>query len=184
MLVVRDGRDTLSRSINHYNLGMHPFLEWLMVRAALVLGIAGLIVLSLFLVGVFDGHKCATTLCCEDCSIISVSRVIDGDTFVSPGGRVRLYGVDTPEVGEPCSADATARLSQLAGAAVRMESGPRLRDRYDRLLHYVYTMEGESIDERLIRDGLGWAWRRDGQHRDILVALEEEARSVGRGCLW
>ncbi len=51
-------------------------------------------------------------------------------------------------------------------------------------MFYVYTSEGESIDEILIREGLALAWTRDGQHRDVLVAAEEEARRKGRGCLW
>lgn len=36
------------------------------------------------------GDGCETTLCCLDCEIISVNRIIDGDTFVSGGDRVRL----------------------------------------------------------------------------------------------
>jgi len=64
---------------------------------------------------------CETTLCCPDCEVISVTRVIDGDTFVSGGDRVRLFGMDTPEVGEPCYSEATARLRELAKDAVRVE---------------------------------------------------------------
>ncbi len=35
---------------------------------------------------------------------------------------------------------------------------------------YVYTEAGESVAEKLIREGLGKAWERDGQHRDLLMA--------------
>ncbi len=45
----------------------------------------------------------------------------------------------------------------LAGGEVRVELGPRSRDRYGRLLYYVYTQDGESIDEKLLREGLGEA---------------------------
>ena len=65
-----------------------------------------------------------------------------------------------------------------------MEFGPRQGDQYGRILYYVYKMEGESIDEMLVRDGVAWAWTRDGQYRDILVAAEEVARRDGFGCLW
>ena len=51
-------------------------------------------------------------------------------------------------------------------------------------LYYVYTDQGESIDEMLVREGLAEAWTRDGQHRDVLVAAEKGARRDGRGCLW
>ena len=127
---------------------------------------------------------CRTSLCCPDCQRMSVSRVIDGDTFVGPGGHVRLFGVDAPEQGERCSAEATHRLEELAGKSVRVERGPRLTDSHGRLLYYVYTAAGGSIDEMLVREGLARAWRRDGQHRDVLVDLEGKAQRDGRGCLW
>ena len=67
---------------------------------------------------------------------------------------------------------------------MRVESGPRSTDRYGRLLYYVYDIDGDSIDARLILEGLARAWTEDGQHRDLLVSLEEKARGAGRGCLW
>ncbi|MCI0779672.1 MAG: thermonuclease family protein [Chloroflexi bacterium] len=95
-----------------------------------------------------------TELRCPACPPLEVSRVIDGDTFDSPAGRVRLFGVDTPERGQRCFQAATARLRQLAGTTVRVETGPRETDRYGRLLYYVYTADGASIDVELVRDGL------------------------------
>ena len=67
---------------------------------------------------------------------------------------------------------------------MRIEYGPRQTDRYGRLLAYVYTEDAESIAEKLIHEGLGEAWTRDGQHRDLLVELEREAQAKGSGCLW
>ena len=46
---------------------------------------------------------CKTTLCCPDCEVISVTRVIDGDTFVSGAERVRLFGMDTPGSANPAT---------------------------------------------------------------------------------
>ena len=57
-----------------------------------------------------------------------------------------------------------------------MENGPRLVDRYGRLLRYVYMESGQSIDEALIEEGLATAWARDGQHRDLLVGLGQARR--------
>ena len=127
---------------------------------------------------------CGTDLCCEGCSSIPVSRVIDGDTFVSRGARVRTYGYDAPEVGERCAIEATRRLRELAGDTVRTEPGPRARDPYGRTLAYVYTASGASIDEHMVREGLARAWTQDGPHLVMLVLLEQEARSNGTGCLW
>ncbi len=123
-------------------------------------------------IGTTDG-SCGTTLCCSNCPAIPVLRVIDGDTFATTGNQsVRLFGVDTPERSERCYEEATARLRELAGDEVRVELGPRSRDRYGRLLYYVYTQDGDSIDEILVSEGLAKAWTRDGQHRDLLVGSE------------
>ena len=59
-----------------------------------------------------------------------------------------------------------------------------LSDRFGRILAYVYTADGISIDAALIREGLATAWTRDGQHRDYLVGLEREARRQGARRLW
>jgi endonuclease YncB( thermonuclease family) len=99
-----------------------------------------------------------TQLKCPDCDAIEVTRIIDGDTFDSSIGRVRLFGMDTPERGEHCFGEATERLAELAGDLVRIEPGPRLRDPYDRHLFYIYTDSGHSIDEILVMEGLAVAW--------------------------
>lgn len=125
-----------------------------------------------------------TELRCLECPTLEVSQVIDGDTFVSPAGRVRLFGVDTPERGQRCFQEATERLRQLTGRTARVEAGPRDTDRYGRRLYYVYTEDGTSIDAGLVREGLARAWTRDGQHRDSLIQLEREARDSSTGCLW
>ena len=124
-----------------------------------------------------------TTLQCVNCPSLSVLRVIDGDTFDTPAGRVRMFGIDAPERGRPCSKLATGWLRGLADNTVRVEPGPRAQDRGGRLLYYVYTQKGNSIDEILIREGLAAAWTRDGQHRDLLVGLARETREAGTGCL-
>ncbi len=117
-----------------------------------------------------------------------VLDVIDGDTIdVWVGGReerVRYYGVNTPERGDRCYDEAAARNEELAGERVLLLPDARDRDRYDRLLRYVFTESGESIDARLIAEGFALAWREDGAYRDALVALEGEARVQEVGCLW
>ncbi len=133
-----------------------------------------------------DAPECQAALCCFHCNLYPVQRVIDGDTFVSGRNRdglesrVRLYGVDTPEWGEPCFEEGTERLRELAGDRVRIEFGPRSEDRYSRALFYVYTEAGESVAEKLIQEGLGKAWERDGQHRELLMAVEDGAERNGK----
>ena len=117
-----------------------------------------------------------------------VVRVIDGDTLVVQiDGReesVRIFGVDAAERGDRCYIDAASTLEELAAGAVLLRPDERDRDRYDRLLRYVYTPAGLSVDAVLIAAGLAEAWRADGALRDDLVALEEDARAARRGCLW
>jgi len=117
-----------------------------------------------------------------------VVQVIDGDTLdvliAGTKHRVRLFGVNTPERGEHCYEAAAERTRHLSGDMVRVESGPRSEDRYGRLLLYLYTRSGESIDATLIQEGLATAWTRDGQYRDLLVNLEQETRRQEIGCLW
>jgi micrococcal nuclease len=137
---------------------------------------------------------CATPpdgLICADPAPLTyavVLDVIDGDTFdaLVDGSeeRVRLFGVDTPERGDPCYREATDALARLIGGDVRLRADARNRDSNGRLLRYVYTPEGRSIDAALISDGMAVAWTRDGALRDGMVALEQSARDAHRGCLW
>ena len=121
---------------------------------------------------------------CADCELAEVRRVVDGDTLVTSAGRVRLYGVDAPEVGERCADGATERLQRMAGEEVRLEDGPRVEDTFARRLAYVYREDGRSIDAALVWGGFALAWTADGQHREELAELEQDARAAGRGCLW
>jgi micrococcal nuclease len=73
-----------------------------------------------------------------------VTRVVDGDTVHIQIGvrdeRVRLIGIDTPEIGECDAAKATALARRFAeGRAVTLDGDPTqaTRDRYGRLLAYV-----------------------------------------------
>lgn len=133
----------------------------------------------------------AETVFCADPSAMQaapVVRVVDGDTIrVTVEGveePVRFYGIDTPERGQRCFAEATDRTEELVETDVRLVSDARERDQNDRLLRYVYTPEGLSIDATLIGEGLAYAWTADGALRGPLVELEQRARRNEVGCLW
>lgn len=118
-----------------------------------------------------------------------VLRVIDGDTIVIEGGEhVRYLGVDAPETqGTPeCyGREATERNRQLVeGKRVRLESDRRDRDRYGRLLRWVWV-DGTLVNEQLIREGYATVYRDEptAKYMDRLLAAEAEARSRGAG-LW
>jgi endonuclease YncB( thermonuclease family) len=117
-----------------------------------------------------------------------VVEVIDGDTIdVLIDGetqRVRYYGIDAPEQGEKCYQEATERNRQLVGTVVRLEADARDKDEHGRLLRYVFTNDGVSIDATLISEGLAKAWREDGRYVNRLTTYEIHAQQQGIGCLW
>ena len=156
---------------------------WLALK---VLAVAGVVLIGLWVFGYFEPSTDAPPDApqCRDCPTATVLRIIDGDTLDTNIGRVRLFGIDAPEVGQRCSRDATEELRRLAGDEVRLEDGPRLFDRFDRRLAYLYQMDGDSIDAALIAGGYARAWTRDGQHVQQLIALERGARMANEGCLW
>src|SRR5262245_44273760 len=91
-----------------------------------------------------------------------VVEAVDGDTFSIDMGsgsieKVRLIGVDTPETHKPNTPvqcfgpEASAyTASQVAGKSVRLEADPTNsnRDRYGRLLRYVYLEDGTLLDQK------------------------------------
>jgi endonuclease YncB( thermonuclease family) len=88
-----------------------------------------------------------------------VTRHTDGDTFWLSGiGKVRLIGVDTPEVygGVECfGRQASAFLERVLplGSRVTYRLGVEPRDRYGRALAYVYTEDGRLLNLMLVRRG-------------------------------
>jgi micrococcal nuclease len=78
-----------------------------------------------------------------------VTRVIDGDTIVIDSGeRVRLIGVDTPELGEPMADEATMFVEGLvSGQRVWLEPEGRDRDRFERLRRYVWISVPDDLDD-------------------------------------
>lgn len=127
-----------------------------------------------------------------------VERVVDGDTVaIAMGGgteTLRLIGMDTPETRDPrkpvqCfGREASARAERLlAGTRVRIAGDPTqdTRDRYGRLLAYVYTEGGELYNERMIREGYAHEYTYQAPYRfqARFRLAEREARELGRG-LW
>ncbi len=143
------------------------------------------VVVLLVLVGVVLGARSAVGGPAED---VRVVRVIDGDTVVVSGGeRVRLIGVDTPERGDCFSRAATAQAGRLAGGrAVRLRFDAERRDRYGRLLAYVYRAgDGAFVNERLVREGFAvpLTIAPNVRHADRFVDAARDARAAERG-LW
>lgn len=113
-----------------------------------------------------------------------VESVVDGDTIrVSIDGdshRVRILGIDAPEVEPPeaCSAEATTHLEQLVDGKpvtlVRSAEAPA-RDRYDRILAYVEADSGDA-GLSLLEAGLVAPYR--AQEHERQRAYEAAAKSA------
>ena len=126
-----------------------------------------------------------------------VVKVVDGDTIhVIVGGRrekVRYIGVDTPETKHPtkglqCYGTAAAAFNErlVGGERVRLERDVEERDRYGRLLAYVYRQrDGLFVNAELARRGYAQPLTipPDVRHAERFVALAREARTGGHG-LW
>ena len=89
-----------------------------------------------------------------------VSRIIDGDTItLDTGEKIRLIGIDTPEVDQPCSDAATAFASALTlNRTVDLEFDIDRHDRYGRLLAYVY-IDDIFVNGSLIKAGYARPFR-------------------------
>lgn len=125
--------------------------------------------------------------CMVDCLEFGiVERVIDGDTIeLGNNERARLIGIDTPERGEECYEEAKQRLQRLVeGKTVEMEKDLEDRDRYGRLLRYIY-FENESINLKMVEEGYAYAFPYEPNTKYAEKFAEaESAASIGRGCLW
>lgn len=131
---------------------------------------------------------------------VMVVDVVDGDTLrvATPAGRdlgrVRLLGIDAPEVEHPphpaeCyGATATRTLAALVpeGTNVTLVEDPTQdsRDVYGRLLRYV-DHDGRDVSRQLLEDGAVRLYdaRPEVLRADDYTAAAEEAREAGRG-LW
>lgn len=126
-----------------------------------------------------------------------IAKFDDGDTIqvVMDGHNetVRFIGVDTPETHDPrkpvqCyGKEASNFTEQLIGQnKVRLEADPlnSNRDRYDRLLRYVYLPDGTLLNQKLVESGYGFVtYGFPFEKKSLFAELEKQAASEGRG-LW
>lgn len=121
-----------------------------------------------------------------------VTSITDGDTLrVTGGERVRLIGIDTPEVsrGVECfGREATAAITRLVppGTPVRLVDDVEATDRYGRTLSYVYRRaDGRFVNLAMAEDGFASVLTvpPNVAHAEDFRDAVAEARTAGRG-LW
>lgn len=137
---------------------------------------------------------------------IYVKRVVDGDTIqLENGERVRLIGIDTPEMhesdklyrdSERTKEDKSTiqKLGKLAyeftknlveGKRVSLEFDAERYDRYKRLLAYVYLKDGTFVNAEIVKQGYASLMTipPNVKYADLFLKLYREAREKRRG-LW
>jgi endonuclease YncB( thermonuclease family) len=123
--------------------------------------------------------------------VATVTNVVDGDTIDvrlldvnQTSQRVRYIGINTPEVDQPCSGEATAANAALVeGKPITMLKDVSETDQYGRLLRYVYV--GTTfVNAALVADG--WAeaaeYPPDTAFAEWFSLLEAQASDGGLGC--
>lgn len=170
---VRDGLNTVRASS-----------PW---RGALLLGAA------LFTVN----PAAATTGDCPSARIDAYARsayIFDGDTLrLADGRRVRLVGIDTPEIAheqraaQPLADAARAMLARLAppGSRLGLRYAAERHDRYGRTLAHLFIDDGANIQTQLLNAGLATSLAMPPNlwSVDCYAAAEHRARRARRG-LW
>lgn len=129
-----------------------------------------------------------------------VVKVNDGDTITVEMGpneeKIRLLGVDTPETQHPskpvqCFGKAASEFTKkLVGTnPVRLEADPinDNRDRYSRLLRYVYLPDGRMINLELVKQGYGFAYtsfplEKSEEFKSLEIQAKKENRGLWGGC--
>src|SRR5580765_5510857 len=129
--------------------------------------------------------------------LYSIANFIDGDTIaVNMNGSVetiRMIGVDTPETHRPNTPvqcygpDAANFTKNLIGQSnVRLQADPldTNRDRYGRLLRYVFLPDERMVEAELINNGYGFAYTQfPFSKSDEFKTAEANAKAAGKG-LW
>ncbi len=89
-----------------------------------------------------------------------VTRVIDGDTIeIETEERIRLICIDSPEAGNEGYKEAKDYLESLIlDKKVKLETDVSDKDKYDRLLRYIYLENGDFVNEMIVLSGYAEAY--------------------------
>ncbi len=132
-----------------------------------------LVVVVLTSISSFTGYYILTNAQRE--KTFNVTKVLDGDTIeIETGEKVRLLGINAAEQGEYYHQEAKDELTKLVGGKqVKLESGPEDKDRYSRLLRYVFVGDA-FVNLQLLREGYATVYFIDPEEKYYLEFKEAE----------
>ena len=119
-------------------------------------------------------------------SIADGLRVVDGDTIVLNGEKIRFSGIDTPELKQTCmNSDEKVFCGKSAKMLLIKKIGNEMpecisegKDAYKRTLAECYV-NGESLSAFLVRSGYAFAYRK---YSKKFIKDEEFAKKINWGC--
>ena len=121
---------------------------------------------------------------------ISKVRVVDGDSieamFDGRFVRVRLYGIDAPELRQQGGPEAAETLKGLVRRNGDLNMEVMAFDRYDRVVGLIYPRSSHrrnSLNLRMVREGQAYAYTRFGGAELGLRTAEQDAKAGRRG-IW
>jgi micrococcal nuclease len=121
-----------------------------------------------------------------DLEVVSVNRVIDGDTIeLTDGRRIRYIGINTPEHGQPYYEAATNLNRQLVeGQELRLELDEEPFDRYNRTLAYVWVGD-QLVNLEIVQQGFANAFfiPPNNRYETEIRQAEAEAHQAKQG-IW
>jgi micrococcal nuclease len=139
-----------------------------------------------------EAQSASVAIAGETSTRYKVVKVIDGDTVtITKDGAsetVRMIGINAPETGQCFTAEATQKLKSLIGAgtvSLELDASQGERDKYDRLLAYVFTESGINTAKALIEGGFAkeYTYSRAYKYQAQFKAAQAAAQSAGKG-LW
>ena len=139
-----------------------------------------------------DTQVAAAEVAGSTAELFEVIKVIDGDTIsIRKGGStetVRFIGINAPETGQCFTNEATQKLKNiLAGGLVGLELDPSQgeRDKYDRLLAYVFNESGTNTAGALIEGGFAkeYTYSRAYKYQTEFKTAQANAQAGEKG-LW
>lgn len=113
-----------------------------------------------------------------------VVGVLDGDTIEvlqdRKAHRIRLHGIDCPEKGQPFGKVAKWATSALVfGRTVTIQ--PHDTDKYKRIVADIVLADTTHVNQKLVKDGWCWWYRKYAPDDTVLEGFEREARQAKRG---